>query len=39
MSAESRAGAADQLDARDEELLGLLRECHEALDPMPGSVV
>jgi hypothetical protein len=39
MSTESRGGAADQLDARDEELLGLLRECHEAMDPMPGSLV
>jgi hypothetical protein len=39
VSAERRAGPAGALDERDEELLGLLRECHEALDPMPDSVV
>jgi hypothetical protein len=39
MNAEGRSGAAGQLDARDEELLGLLRECHETLDPMPDSLV
>jgi hypothetical protein len=39
MSAERRAGASGALDERDEEVLGLLRECHEALDPMPESVV
>lgn len=39
MSTEGRTGAAGQLDARDEELLDLLRECHETLDPMPDSLV
>ena len=34
-----RAAARGLLDERDEELLGLLRECHEQLDPMPDSVV
>ncbi len=34
-----RASAAELLDERDEELLRLLRECHEELDPMPDSVV
>jgi hypothetical protein len=31
--------AAELLDERDVELLGILRECHEKLDPMPDSVV
>lgn len=34
-----RASAAELLDERDEELLRILRECHEELDPMPDSVV
>ena len=33
------ASAAQLLDERDEELLRILRECHERLDPMPESVV
>lgn len=34
------AAAADELiDEHDEELLRLLRECHEQLDPMPDSVL
>ncbi|MBS2965722.1 carboxypeptidase regulatory-like domain-containing protein [Actinocrinis puniceicyclus] len=33
------ASAAALIDAHDEELLRLLRECHEQLDPMPDSVV
>jgi hypothetical protein len=39
VSAEGRVSAVGALDERDEELLDLLRECHEALDPMPHSVV
>lgn len=39
MSAARRADPAAALDERDEELLALLRECHEAADPMPDSVV
>lgn len=34
-----RASAAELLDAGDEALLRLLRECHEELDPMPDSLV
>jgi hypothetical protein len=33
------AAAGGLLDEHDEELLRLLRECHEQLDPMPESVV
>lgn len=33
------ASAAQPLDERDEELLRLLRECHEQVDPMPDSLV
>jgi hypothetical protein len=37
---EPLGAAADELiDERDEELLRLLRECHEQLDPVPDSVV
>lgn len=36
---QSRGSAAELLDERDDELLRLLRECHEQLDPMPDSVV
>ena len=39
MSAERRVGASGAIDERDEEVLGLLRECQEVLDPMPDSVV
>ncbi len=40
MSAPDLPGApGGLLDERDEELLGVLRECHQLLDPMPDSVV
>jgi hypothetical protein len=35
----ARASATELIDERDEELLRLLRECHEQLDPMPDSLV
>jgi hypothetical protein len=34
-----RRSALELLDERDDELLHLLRECHELLDPMPDSLV
>ena len=33
------AAAGELLDEDDEELLRILRECHEQLDPMPDSLV
>ena len=33
------ASATEPLDEHDEELLRILRECHEQLDPMPDSLV
>jgi hypothetical protein len=39
MNAERRGGASGAIDEHDEELLELLRGCHETLDPMPDSVV
>jgi hypothetical protein len=39
VSREGRVRAAGEIDERDEELLALLRECHQTLDPMPASVV
>ena len=39
MKAEHRIDADGPLDARDRELLALLRDCHESLDPMPTTLV
>lgn len=33
------ASADELLDERDDELLSMLRECYEAIDPMPDSLV